>query len=295
MFFQALAQLEPAQAFRVWYIVSLLVYALTLSLLWRAYPGSVNLLRLGWIANLAGLWHTLELGQIYMPLLLAATGAWLFLHRRRDLPAGVLIGLLVAIKPSFAIWPALLLLAGYGMTALAALACAAAVSLVPLLAYGPRIYLQWLAATAAYNGIAIPLNGSLAGMAAHMGLPWLGTVLAAALLLALALWARRCRPGRLQLSGLAIAATLLASPLSWPGYSLFLLSVLWSRSWRAPLRVAALLFVFPVWLVLRWCGNAHWQLLTLGWLYGWASLLVLGALAVETWQRGTPSLQVKES
>ena len=45
-------------------------------------------------------------------------------------------------------------------------------------------------------------------------------LLSAALLLALAWWAWRCRPPRLCVSGLALVAVLLASPITWVGYML---------------------------------------------------------------------------
>ncbi|HOG48472.1 MAG TPA: glycosyltransferase family 87 protein [Anaerolineae bacterium] len=280
--FQVLAYVDPQTALRAWYVISAGLYLAALALLVRAYPKQLTLLRAIWALNLAGLWHTLLLGQIYMPLVLATTGAWLLLQRRQQLAAGTLIGLVVALKPNFAIWPLLLLAAGPPVVAGASLASAAALSALPLAAYGLRIYGQWLAAAGAPGLLAIlPGNGSLAAIATRLGLPWLGTLLAAALVLALAyvLWCRR--PNPLAASGVALAASILASPIAWTGYTLLLLPVLFSRRWGRLLGVGAMLLLFPLALVWPWCEASRIWLIVLGSAYGWALLLIMAGLLGE--------------
>ncbi len=296
LIFEPLAELDPVTVARTWYALSLFLYIVALVLLVRANPAHSRWLRIVWAMGLAGLWHTLEARQIYMPLLLLCVVAWLLLRQRRYGLAGILLGVLVALKPNFAVWPGLLLLAGYWRVAIPALAAAAAISVLPALVYGPRIYFDWLAASRAFTGMLLP-NASLASIATRLGVPWLGTLSAVALLLALAMWAWKRRPEVAAVSGLALVGALLASPLTWTGYTLFLLPALFERSWSWPEKVAAAMLAFPTFLVLHWFGLSWWHSLLLGPTYGWALLLILGAwgaralrgTAITTMAEGTPA------
>src|SRR5690606_17847336 len=78
---------------------SLVMYAAAVGLLMRAYPD-----KRGWqyvlaIVSLAGLWHMVYYLQVYAPLLLAVVGAWLLMRRGSYVWAGILIGIVIAIKP----------------------------------------------------------------------------------------------------------------------------------------------------------------------------------------------------
>ncbi len=277
--FQPLSRFNPVTMARVAYGVSLAFYLAALALLTAAQRERVSWLRVLWALSLAGLWHMLEAGQVYAPLVLAAAGAWLLLERGKAAAAGVLIGLVVAVKPNFAVWPVLLLLSGQMAAAGAALAVAAAVSLAPVFVYGPGVYAQWLAASRSFAGILLP-NGSLPSLGARFGLEGLGIAAAALLLAAMALWAWRRRPDALTASGLALVGALLASPLTWPGYTLFLLPALLGRRWRLPLRIAAGLLVVPVVLFFM-LGQSYWRFVLVGSVPCWALLLVLLELGAE--------------
>ncbi len=76
LLFQPFLLAEPARIFRIWYGVSVLLYALTLVLLLRRYPETPPLVFVLVACANAGVWETLFLGQIYIPLVLAAVGAW---------------------------------------------------------------------------------------------------------------------------------------------------------------------------------------------------------------------------
>lgn len=277
-FFQVLALFEPQAAHQGWYVVSFLLYLVVLGLLMREYPRQACALRLAWALSLAGLWNTLGLGQIYLPLLLAATVAWVLLRRGAKVAAGLSIGILVAFKPHFVLWPLLLALAGHWASGLAALGMAGALSLLPVAMYGPRIYVQWIAAMRAYDGLLIPVNGSLVGLAARLGAPLVGIGLAVALAVALAIWAWRHRPDPLCVSGLALAASLLIWPTVWPGYALFLLPILFSRPWTRILGAGAMLPTFPEFLVFFWFERPGLPAVLGSWVYGWAALLTLVGL-----------------
>jgi len=244
-FFEFVAQFDPKAGFAVWFTISAVLYLVVLVMLARAYPAHTSVARIGWALSLAGLWSALGLGQIYMPLLLVSMGAWLLLRHGRSIPAGILIGVLVALKPNFVVWPILLLLAGHWLVALTAFGFTAVLSLVPLLRYGSGVYGAWLDATDRFTTLTMPGNSSFMGFAARAGVPWLGACVGGILLLVLAVWGWRYRPPALTVSRLALIGALLAAPLAWSGYTLILLPVLWERKWTIPLRAAALILIMP--------------------------------------------------
>ena len=131
--------------------------------------------------------------------------------------AGVMIGLLAAIKPNFLIWPVLMLFSGFWVVALVAFLFFAFFSILPLVRYGPTVYYQWFDALSANKAAPLATNMSLYGFASRLELPGLGLVLAALLLIVIALLVYLRRPTALDVSGLGIVVTLLASPLSMGG------------------------------------------------------------------------------
>lgn len=280
--FQWLGGFDPARTFPVWWAVSLACYLAAVALLARRYGTGRSWLLPLWALALAGLWDTLALGQIYLPLVLATVGAWLLLDRGRHAAAGVLIGIVIAVKPNFAVWPLLLLLAGHARAPLAAAGTAAVLSIVPLLTHGWLVYQQWVALILSDTGRAAFLtNASLPGLAQRLDARTAGLVLSALLLAALALWARRSRPGTLQASALGIIGGLVASPIAWVHYTLFLLPIFFSRRWSPGLAAAGVLLTVPVFVVLGFLDAPLWQQVTAGSSYNWAVLLCAGAIAAE--------------
>jgi hypothetical protein len=254
--FRYLAGVDARQAYLVWKILSLVLYILAVALLIRAYRPLATPLRVAWAFAFMALWYTLLLGQLYALLLLASVIAWLLLKdasRERAWPrqilAGLLLGLLVAIKPNFLFWPFLLLLTGWYSAAFTAFGLAAVITVIPAVVFGPGIYLDWLAALAACPAMAHPVNLSLYGVAARLGVPWLGTVLAVGLLGGISLLVWKRRPPVETVSGLAIPGMLLASPFAWAGYALLTLPIFMSRrgTWR--MVAAAALLTVPGYIV----------------------------------------------
>ncbi|HLG10601.1 MAG TPA: glycosyltransferase family 87 protein, partial [Dehalococcoidia bacterium] len=247
--------------------VSAVVYVAACLALMRAYPWQRRPLAVLWLIAGAGFWYTLWMGQIYVLLFGAGLGAWLLLEKGQSpVLAGVLIGVTVAVKPNFALWPLMLLLAGHGRPALWAGITALLISAVPFVIEGPSIYGQWLDAARHYSRGAIAANGSLVGSAARLGFEPAGYALAGLLTLAGAVYAWRLRPGPMEASAATLIVTLLAGPLTWLGYTLFALPVLMSRQWRGwELAVGATLVV-PAGLTAA-AGEVHL-----------AGMLVLGGL-----------------
>ena len=288
--FQAFDWTDPAHAFRIWWGVSVLCWVFgALLLMWRYGRGIESVVVIGlWSAGLAGFWDTLVLGQIYMPLVLAGIVAWLLVERGEDVWPGLLIGFVVAMKPNFAVWPALLLLAGHSRLALVSGATVALISAMPLAVYGPEIYRQWLTLVATDAGRAAFLtNASLAGLAARVGAPNGGLVLSGAVLAGAGLWAVRCRPDRVRASEVGILAALLASPLAWIHYTLFLAPMLLRRWDQLPARFAAALLLVPVPLIIDQFGKPAWIQVSVGSIYNWALVLCFVVLATEEIRRGS--------
>jgi hypothetical protein len=286
LLFQLFDLAEPQVSFRIWRWISVAFYAATVLLLMLRFGGAQAVVIGLWAFALAGFWDTLFLGQIYLPLVFAAVAAWLLLERGAGLWAGILIGLVVAMKPNFLVWPALLFLAGYRLPALSAVGTAAVISAIPLAVFGPEVYQQWFELVASDRERAFFLtNASFAGLAARAGVPLLGVILSLALLGGLAAWAFWRRPDVLSASSLALVAALLASPLGWVQYTLFLLPVFLSHWNKLAMRAVALLLIVPVPFVIAQFTKPAWIQVTIGSVYGWALVLCLAILIAAEWRR----------
>lgn len=284
LLFQQLAGLDPAVAFLALAWMSLLLYLVVLVLLARAYPARATIARLGWAVCLAGLWYTLLLGQIYVLVLVPTVGAVLLLRRERWLPAGLLIGLAVALKPNLLLWPILLWCGGHRRPAIWAGVGAGGVSLVPALVFGPAVYAEWATVALLPMTQGYPDNLALSALLARLGLaPGLGTALAAGLATGLAVWTWRRRPAPLPISDLALVATLVVGPLAWIGNTTVLLPAFWRRArWSPAMTVLALLLTFPAVGILTGAERADRAWLTIGSLYAVVLLAFLVLLVAET-------------
>jgi hypothetical protein len=282
LLFQAFDWAQPHVSLRVWWGVSVACYVLTVGLLvWRfraQQPVAIAI----WAFGLAGFWDTLVLGQIYLPLVLAGVAAWLLIERGSAVWAGVLIGVVVALKPNFLVWPALLFLSGHRRAPLVSGVVAGLVSAIPLLVYGPEVYRQWLELVASDRDRATFLtNASLTGLFARLDLRSLGVATSVGLLGAAAIWAWWRRPEAMRASAVGILVGLLASPLAWIHYTLFLLPVLASRWHRLSLRLVAALLLVPVPFIIDRFGAPASVQATTGSLYNWALILCLTIILAE--------------
>ncbi len=283
LLFRPLADIDPITAYQLWYGFSLSAYFGMLYLLWRTYRSHTTPPRIAWALAPAGLWFTLWDGEIYVLIWGSCIGAWLLLHKNHPLAAGILIGLAIAIKPQFLVWPALLWLARHRVTSVAAIVTAFLLNLLPAYLYGPSIFSAWLRVLPTSAWLAQPDNASLAGLTARYGSVLPGTLAAVALVSALALWVWRRQPSPLRVSEFALIASLLASPIAWVGYTVVLLPVFLARTrWTIPLTIAAALLLFPNHLVWGLSTKSMTYLVMFGSLYNLALLLALVALVVDT-------------
>lgn len=279
---------EPHLMFRIWFAINILLYAVAVGLLLRRQSEAPRPVFAIFACSLAGFWETLALGQIHMPLVLAAVVAWLLLERGGTTWAGVLIGLIVAVKPNFAVWPALLLLAGYSRPAVISIVTTAVLSAIPAAVLGLQVYPQWFQVLdRPFESGHFLTNTSLFGFGARAGLPIVGIALSAAVLGAAALWAwmRRGKLSTTDVNSVALVVALLASPIAWVHYTIFLLPVLHAK-WRlAGVRLAAAGLIIPIPFIVRQLGRDLDVQMTLGSVYGWAMLLLFFMLVRDELRR----------
>lgn len=182
---------------------------------------------------------TLRLGQIYGLLMAGLAAAWIAGRREHPLLEGMALGLVVAIKPSLA--PALLLpiLRRLWLTFGAAMATGAVATLVGALAAGPASFFEWLRLILGLPVQTYFVNASLPGTLLRLtsvnqwsrplvklpGGLQIGVALGVAAVAATA-WVIR-KPSRQGVPDPAVwalvAASLLASPLSWHTYLVLLM------------------------------------------------------------------------
>jgi len=265
LLFHALALLYPGLPAILWAALSGLLYLACLYLLWQVYPSRTPVLLIGWAVAQNGIWSTLALGQIYVLLLVPVAVAWYLFTRGRPLWGAALLGPLVVVKPNFALWPAMLYLAGYRRDAVISTASAVVFAAMPVLAYGPGIYLAWLngARVLSPGEIAHHANASLISLATRAGIPELGWAGAATLIATVVWWSCRRRPPMADVSTAALASACITSPIAWPGYVTVLLPVFF-RPWNRWLWIAALLLMFPYWVAITVLGpwRPAWELTT---------------------------------
>lgn len=243
-----LVSLDPMFSFHVWFVVCLVLYIGIIALLLRAYPARRTPLFVSWLLALVPFWYSQWLGNIYVPLALFVVLAWLALHHGQRWQAAVLIGIVVAVKPNLFVWSLLILVSGDIAVALGSALITLLVGAIPLVLYGPVVYLQWLHAVLTYHDVDQRILGSVFSVGALVGLPEastaLGFVLATALV-GFALVRARSLGKVLDVSALALVVSLLASPIAWNNYALLLLPIYAAHRWTPLLLASAALLLTP--------------------------------------------------
>jgi hypothetical protein len=283
--FSVLARFDPAQTIQVWRTVSFLIYVICALALARLYRQTLTAAKFIWAFALAGFWHTLVLGQIYVFLLAFATAAWYFMKKEMPIMAGIALGAVIAMKPNFALWAIFLFFAGQWMLCIAATISAVVISAIPILLYGVDIYAQWIEASAVEHATLImPGNNSMMGLTARFDLDGAGILLG--ILIAVLLLYRSTRLPtqsfeRLEsVSSMGILAALLASPIAWTGYTILLLPAFFSfKKWTPLIIAAAVILSIPFAVILQIWQASFVNFVIFGWLYGWALLCLVAEFA----------------
>jgi hypothetical protein len=274
--FQLVSVADPVTGRRIWFVATFVAYALTVVLLIGAYPTFRSPLTVAWSLLLTGFIETVLLGQVYTLLALASTAAWVLLLRQRVVPASGLIGFVVACKPNFMVWPLLLVLGGHRRVGLWALGATVAYALIPLALYGPGVYAEWIEALRQQQVNSQVANASLDGLLVRDGAPQsVAAAVSAMLLAALAVWAWQRKPSVIANSGVGLVGSLLASPLAWVGYTLFLLPVVARTRLTVVVFIACALLCVPRLVLQEWANTSAVLRPTVGAAYsvGWLILL----------------------
>lgn len=276
--FRPIIVLGPIASAELWTVVSVCLFCASLVLVIRANPNPGLRTRILLVLGMAGVWYTFELGQIYMILLFLSVVAWLSLKKNDLLSAGVAIGLLCALKPNFLIWPVLLLLARHRKVGISAMLTFASTSIAPLIfGNGLRLYRQWIFACRHFDGTALVSNSAIVAMFGRLD-PYLGNThqfrdlgfaVTGILLLVVAWCAWRWAPEARRTSELALIASLLAGPVTWIGYTVVLIPVLYERQLNSLMRIGWVLLCIPV-FVASWMSQlsrAHFVLFASPYFY----------------------------
>lgn len=277
--FQGLAKIDPTMAIMLWRIVSVILYFALLAILHKAYPinGFNGFSRLIFALCLAGFWHTLQLGQLYVFLLVLCTITWLFLKKKSFIAGGIFLGLLIAIKPNFLIWAVLLFAARNWRAILSAALSAVLMSVIPLLTHGITIYKQWIEAVNLYseNLLLFPGNNSFQGLTARFGFPETGEILSILLLIFVLFVVVKYKPGIENINGLGILTSLLISPIAWTGYTLLALPVFFEKvNWKWEFKTGAAIYSTPFIIPLHLFTQSFTFFVIFGWFYGWGSIVL---------------------
>jgi hypothetical protein len=243
--FQLISGFSPYTAVKVWTLFSALaILAMIASLVFASgrLPQQRQLL---WLLMCPIVIDTLALSEDWALLAIAVTAAWLLLQRDKEFTAGLIIGVLAAAKPNFLVWPLFLLFRGQKRTAIVAFSTTAVLSAIPILLYGPAIYLQWMQAIGGDVHFLIPTDISIPALATDLGLPNVGRVLAVLLIASAGWFIVARRPSLEATTGLALCLAILASPIAWMQYTLFLVPVLLNAPWSRRLTLAAIPMLLP--------------------------------------------------
>lgn len=242
--FQVLAHLTLPQFTVVWTAGSFLLLIFTVSLL-LAHNPMMQKRQILWLLLASPMTDTLLSGQIYFLLLLLAALAWISLDDGRELPAAVMIGLLVALRPTLLFCPAFLFLAGRRRLALRSLAVTVTISIAPIFLYGPRIYREWFAALSNDPHWVFTANIAISALFRRLGLYPLGIAFAFAAAVALAWLVWRKKADANTAIGIGYCAGILCAPLAWSAYAILLAPGFVSRRWNIPSHIAAVLLMVP--------------------------------------------------
>lgn len=273
----------------IWRALSLLLYIVSFLLLANEYKPAP--LRTLWAFALAGLWHTIGLGQIYTLLLLLTTLAWLSSRQNKSIQMGIFLGLLVSIKPNFFLWVLLLATQKNWKTVFTALIVMGFSAIVPLIRMSPEVYLQWIEATRVDSHVLImPGNSSLFGLTSRMGIPLLGAILGLFLLGMTTLAVFRNRDAHTDpdlVNSTGIFLSLLISPISWVGYTILTLPFFLSkRVWDYPTIIAAAILTLPFNFSMHfYYYYGRLNFIFWGWWYGIALAICFSDMLISLWKQ----------
>lgn len=282
--FEFITDIPSEKSIAIWRIVSSFLFMIAIFLLQRfsnppLNPG--NIWRIFWAFGMAGIWHTIQLGQIYALMFILAVAAWILLKRNEPILGGIAIGMLISIKPNFIFWAIALMAVRNWAAFWASVFTAAGISAIPLLYRGSDLYLQWLEASARYTPdlLIFPANNSIPGLAARFNLPQAGYIAGMVLAALILIHIVNQKPSIEMSNALGILTSLLISPIAWTGYTLLVAPIFFERSeWNWQYWTSAFIFIVPFFIPLILFQTSYLNFVIFGWFYGWGLLVLLSAL-----------------
>jgi Protein of unknown function (DUF2029). len=272
--FQVFALFSPLTVAVTWTIFSALLIITGAGLVVSALGERLQKRQILWLLLSVSIFESLAVIEDYSLLFFLACLTLHLLVRGRTIWPAIIVGVLVAIKPNLGLWPIMLFLSCHKKAAVVIAGTAVTLSILPIFAYGPSIYWQWLHGdNTSYHSILVG-DISLMGICSRLGSRTVGFVLAVISGFGFLLFVRRVRPSTVEISGLAICAGILCSPLGWASYTLFAAPFfIGFRRWGKIETTAAILLAIP---------QPLWQPTV-----GWVSLLralprILGLLLMIT-------------
>ncbi|MGF1471100.1 MAG: glycosyltransferase family 87 protein [Rubrobacteraceae bacterium] len=227
--------MEPLHAYRLFVLITLCITVGAVA--WMA--GELRL-RAGWAVVAAGavlvsspFLATLALGQMYPILTLGLVAAWVLDRRGQNVPSGLVLGLMMALKPSLGLlmlWPAV---RKKWDAVGATIASGAGATLLATLAFGPQATYRYAEVVLETDVDGFWDNASIVGTVTRMFtetryaeplavLPWLVPASYGLGLALIILTAIKARDGSELGLWALVAASLLASPIAWNNYLLLL-------------------------------------------------------------------------
>jgi hypothetical protein len=263
--FSLWSRVPPLTGALMWAAVSTLLFIGTAGVLIRRYNPERR--QVWWLLTCSATILTLGLQQIYAILLVLCVAIWFLLESEHDIEAGVLLGVLTAVKPNLALWPLLLALSGRLKPILPACVTAAALSIVPIFLYGPGVYSEWWQATQIDSHSIFPVDISIAGNLTRLGSRPAGLAIAFLVLLLLIYLVWATKPPLYETTGIALSAAILCSPLGWLEYILLLAPLLFARRWTRSTTIAALLLWINPAFIDPQPYPSHWSVFFRGLIY----------------------------
>ena len=242
--FQLLSYLPLKRFIAVWAAGTWLCLALGMTLIFIGRP-LIQLRQMIWLSLSMPTLFTLAFGQIYGHLFLVAALALVFYERDNELATAIMIGMLVAIRPTMAFWPVFLYLASYRRVAIKAVGVAAALYTLPLPFYGTLIYRQWFYTLQNDAHWMSRANIGFTAFAHRMGYRPIGIILAVAAAGACAIWIHRSKADFISASGAALCIGIISAPVGWVPYVIFAAPFFVARRWGGVATAAALAFFVP--------------------------------------------------
>lgn len=229
-----------------------------------------------------GMLFGLEEGHPIGLFALCVTAAWASHRQGRLALTGVLLGLLVSVKPFFGCILLVSLVGREWRVILWAVAAGSAAAIAGALLAGPSSVLRWIETGRQVYWFYHPLNASLAGLLSRSGMGWLPWAMLTIALLAGTVAALR-RSASIDASWLAAGlASLLVSPLGWAYYLPLLAGPLAAVAIRRPvLIVAGLGFIWPVPVIMTLTSGEGLAAATVCSITTW-SLIAMWGTSVHT-------------